>query len=209
MQAIIRAAAVRAGIAVSLCVCALAGAYAAEPIRIVALGDSNFGAPGVAREQAFPAKLERALRAKGYNIVVVNEGINGDTTMGVMGRLDTAVPQGTHLVLLTIGVNDVLHYKMSREASLANIAKIESRLRERGIEVVRLPTGKRFHGSAAENPDLHVEKYQKAGTSFWHLNAAGYDVAVAEHMPKIEPIVAELSRKGDVSRKSEPGRKRK
>jgi acyl-CoA thioesterase-1 len=35
------------------------------------------------------------LRAKGINVEVVNAGINGDTTEGMLDRLDSAVPSGT------------------------------------------------------------------------------------------------------------------
>ena len=185
-----------------ICLAAVAQALAASPpIRIVCVGDSNFGAPGVARDQTFPAKLERALRAKGYNVVVANEGINGDTTAGVMGLLDTAVPNGTHIAIVSVGVNDVVHNKIPREAVRRKVEEIADRLRARGVAVVVLPSGKIFQGSAAENPDLHVEKYQNARNTQWHLNAAGYDIAVAEHLPKIEPVVVELSRKGDPIRK--------
>ena len=38
------------------------------------------------------------LRSKGYNGRVLNAGINGDTTAGMLARLDTAVPNGTRVV---------------------------------------------------------------------------------------------------------------
>ena len=42
----------------------------AQPIGIVALGDSNTAGFGVGRDQAFPAQLERMLRAAGHNVQV-------------------------------------------------------------------------------------------------------------------------------------------
>jgi acyl-CoA thioesterase-1 len=61
-----------------------AGAAQAQHIKIVALGDSNFGAPGVSRSEAYPAQIESLLRARGVDDSVSNQGINGDTTSGVL-----------------------------------------------------------------------------------------------------------------------------
>src|SRR5436190_24016631 len=78
----------------------------AEPIRIVALGHSAFAYPGGPSKDDYPALLEAALRAKGHDVTVANAGVWGDTTRGVMTRLDKAVPDGTQIVLLHIGNND-------------------------------------------------------------------------------------------------------
>ena len=61
---------------------------------IVALGASNTYGKGVARNQAYPAQLEAILRAKGANVRVVNAGINGDTTEGMLQRLDRTCRTG-------------------------------------------------------------------------------------------------------------------
>src|SRR5829696_9240354 len=73
---------------------------------IVALGASNTYGKGVARNQAYPEQLEAILRAKGANVRVVNAGINGDTTEGMLQRLDRTVPNGTSAVILQPGGND-------------------------------------------------------------------------------------------------------
>ena len=73
---------------------------AAEAATIVALGASNTYGKGVARNQAYPAQLEAILRARGSGVHVVNAGINGDTTEGMLRRLDQAVPKGTSAVIL-------------------------------------------------------------------------------------------------------------
>jgi acyl-CoA thioesterase I len=46
----------------------------AQPIGIVAVGDSNTAGFGVGRDQAFPAQLERMLRAAGQDVQVWNAG---------------------------------------------------------------------------------------------------------------------------------------
>ena len=69
-------------------------ATAFAEVRIVALGDSGIRGKGVPENQAYPAQLEAALRSRGYQVTVTNQGINGDTTAGVLARLDGAVAPG-------------------------------------------------------------------------------------------------------------------
>src|SRR5262249_3945570 len=62
-----------------------------RPLSIVALGDSLTAGLGLAASDAFPAKLQRALAAKGIAATVVNAGVSGDTTSGGLARLDWSV----------------------------------------------------------------------------------------------------------------------
>src|ERR1700710_845985 len=82
------------------------GFASAEAVTVVALGASNTYGKGVARNQSYPAQLEAILRAKGSKVRIVNAGINGDTTEGMLRQLDQAVPKGTAAVLLQPGGND-------------------------------------------------------------------------------------------------------
>jgi acyl-CoA thioesterase I len=107
----------------------------AQSIRIVTLGDSNTAGYGVDREAAFPALLETMLRMRGVNGQVSNAGISGDTTQGMLNRLDTAVPQGTQVVILQGGYND-LRRGGSPAAIAANMDAILSRLRARQVRAV-------------------------------------------------------------------------
>jgi len=66
-------------------------ASAAQAATVVALGASNTYSKGVSRGQAYPAQLEALLRASGLNARVINAGINGDTTGGMLARLNSAV----------------------------------------------------------------------------------------------------------------------
>ena len=70
-------------------------ARAAErPVRIVALGDSLTAGYGLGGRRAFPARLEKALAAKGLAVEIVNAGVSGDTATGGLARLDWSVPEG-------------------------------------------------------------------------------------------------------------------
>src|SRR5271169_6480528 len=78
----------------------------AHAATVVALGASNTFGKGVSRNQAYPAQLEALLRARGLGVHVVNAGVNGDTTGGMLARLDHVVPKGTSVVVLQPGGND-------------------------------------------------------------------------------------------------------
>jgi len=103
--------------------------------QIVALGASVVQGYGVGSEQAFPQQLEAMLHAKGKQYSVSNQGISGDTTAGVLARLDSAVPQGTRIVILLIGGNDVRRGATVAQAK-AGTGEIVSRLRARKIRVI-------------------------------------------------------------------------
>src|SRR5690606_26303749 len=95
-------------LAVAFCAFAAPGSTAAEPLRIVAFGDSLTAGLGLAQTEAFPVQLEAALRAKGYDVEVINAGVSGDTASGGLDRLDWSVPAKTDAVILELGANDAL-----------------------------------------------------------------------------------------------------
>jgi len=79
--------------------------------HILALGDSLFAGYGLRPEQAYPQRLEAALRARGVNVRVTNAGVSGDTTADGLARLNFTLasqPQPPDLVLICLGGNDML-----------------------------------------------------------------------------------------------------
>jgi acyl-CoA thioesterase-1 len=142
---------------------------AADAATIVALGASNTYGKGVARNQSYPAQLEAILRAKGSNVRVVNAGINGDTTEGMLARLDRAVPNGTSAVILQPGGND------RRKGSADRTAEIQSRLAARGIPVIMLANGM-----------LHGLPHQPDGQ---HLTPEGYHMLAEALAPQVSGAI--------------------
>jgi acyl-CoA thioesterase I len=140
------------------CLALLAGLISAigpaDAATVVALGASNTYGKGVARNQAYPAQLEAILHSRGINVHVVNAGINGDTTQGMLNRVDHAVPNGTSAVILQPGGND------RRKGAADRTSEIESRLRARSIQVIMMP-----------NNMLHGLPHQPDGQ---HLTPEGY-----------------------------------
>jgi acyl-CoA thioesterase I len=82
-------------------------AAAHNPV-ILDFGDSLTAGYGLAPEQAFPARLEAALRREGIEARVVNGGVSGDTTAGGLARLEWALSDKPDLVILALGANDAL-----------------------------------------------------------------------------------------------------
>ncbi|MBU6499069.1 MAG: hypothetical protein KGL55_07330 [Rhodospirillales bacterium] len=189
-------------------------------IRIVAVGDSSFkGGPSMRDlNDTYPARLEVALRAKGYNVTVANQGINGERAWQTVERLNVAVPNGTRIALVAVGINDMVYEHANRAMAFARLKDIVARLRTRGIEVMVFNLGAaggavsreqvaaetealQALGAIAVPPmqaglvnrkELHVETAWKPHTTQWHLNREGNDIVVQRTLPVIEKLIARV-----------------
>lgn len=148
----------------------ISGSTAYAAAIIVALGASNTYGKGVARNEAYPAQLEALLRTDGYQARVVNAGIDGDTTGGMLRRLDHAVPNGTAVVIVQPGGNDRRRGVEGDRAG--NLTAIEQRLRARGIKVI-----------IAENGMTRRLPHQPDGQ---HLTPEGYRMLAQALLGQVE-----------------------
>jgi len=97
---------------------------------ITALGDSLTAGLGLPQDQAFPAQLEAALKARGTDATVINAGVSGDTAAAGLARLDWALPDNASAVIVELGANDALRGadpKQTRAALDAIIRKLKER----------------------------------------------------------------------------------
>jgi acyl-CoA thioesterase I len=115
--------------------CGAAAAPAGPPIRIVVLGDSLVAGFQLAPADAFPAQLERELKARGHAVEVINAGVSGDTTAAGLERLNWAVPERTDAVILELGANDALR-GLDPARAKTNLDKMIAALRAGGSEVL-------------------------------------------------------------------------
>jgi acyl-CoA thioesterase-1 len=114
----------------------LSGAsIAAEPLRILALGDSLTAGYGLATEDGFPSQLQRKLNAMGYSARVLNGGVSGDTSAGGLARLDWALSDGPSHAIIELGANDGLR-GLDPAAMRANLDAIIRRLKGAGIAIL-------------------------------------------------------------------------
>jgi len=104
-------------------------------VRIVALGDSLTAGLGLPASQAFPAVLERMLRAQGVDAVVVDAGVSGDTSAGGRARLAWTLAGGADVAIVELGANDALR-GLDPAAMEANLDAILRELGARGVRAV-------------------------------------------------------------------------
>jgi acyl-CoA thioesterase I len=171
-----------------------ATAATAAPVKIVALGDSATAGWLVAKKDAYPAELERQLRAKGHEVEIRNSGVNGDTSAGALKRLDIAVDPDTDIVLVEVGTND-LRLHVPAVKMRANIAEIVRTLQKRRIAVLLIGLGPLdLSGVARANNVPYAQfklppgKYRARDGA--HFNAEGYRIVVARMLPQVEALIA-------------------
>ncbi|HLL27991.1 MAG TPA: GDSL-type esterase/lipase family protein [Xanthobacteraceae bacterium] len=193
-----------AGALAALLVCICVAAARAEPVQIVAFGDSNTAGFRVLEKNAYPAQLERALRAKGHDVHVLNSGVSGNTSGMGLSRIDKAVPPGTQIAIVYFGRND-LRWGVEPAKFRANVEEIVKRLRARDIKVllIGLRTFSLADIAAANGavyyPDFFAgvshdgekdPKYTLIFDPIQHLNAEGYGVVVSKLAPIVETMLA-------------------
>ncbi|NIX75350.1 arylesterase [Microvirga sp. c23x22] len=185
------------------------------PIRLVALGDSLSAGYGLPNEAAFPMALERALKAKGYNVEVANAGVSGDTASGGLDRIDWSVPDGTDGVILELGANDMLR-GLDPSVPRKAIETIVERLKARNIPVMLagMVASRNLGPDYAQKFDqLYPDIAKKHGLVLYpffldgvagdaslnlqdglHPTAKGIEIIVARILPTVETFLATLKR---------------
>jgi acyl-CoA thioesterase-1 len=184
-----------------------------KPVKIVAFGDSLTAGLGLPATDAFPVKLERALKVKGHSVAIINAGVSGDTTTGGLARLDWSVPEGTDAVILELGANDALRGIDPKVAAKA-LGEIVRRLKQRRVAVLLCgmlaPPNMGsdyarafdavYRDLAAAN-DLVFYPFFLDGVAAdrklnqadgLHPTAAGVDVIVARILPKVEDVIGRV-----------------
>lgn len=183
---------------------------AAEPVRLLALGDSLTAGYGLAPQEGFVSRLEAALRERGHDVEVLDGGVSGDTSAGGLSRLDWALADDPDLVLVELGANDGLR-GIDPASTRGNLDAILSRLKERGIPVLLAGMyappnlgpdfGRSFNAiypELAEKHDVPLYPFFLDGVAAVpalnqpdgiHPNAEGVGVVVERILPHLEPLI--------------------
>ena len=107
----------------------------AGELRILMLGDSLTAGYGLASGDALPARLEAALRERGLDVRVIDAGVSGDTTAGGLARLEWALADRPHAVIVALGANDALR-AIDPAVSHSNLDRLVGTLTERRLPVL-------------------------------------------------------------------------
>lgn len=108
----------------------------AAAVTILALGDSLTEGLGVDSDANYPAQLESALQKMGYdNVKVVNSGLSGETSTGLVNRLDWVAQTNPDITILTIGANDAIR-GIDVATVEANIRTAITQLQNNGSKVI-------------------------------------------------------------------------
>ena len=193
-----------------------AAAQTGAPLKIVAFGDSLTAGYGLPAQEAFPARLERALKAKGHNVEIENAGVSGDTASGGLSRLEWSIADGTDAVIVELGANDMLR-GVQPKVTLQALDEILAKLKARNIPL--LLSGMRAAPNMGAEfvrefeaifPAL-AQKYDVVFYPFFldgvaadprlalrdgvHPNGAGVQIIVDGILPKVEELIARAKKR--------------
>src|SRR5262249_47890244 len=87
---------------------AASGVASAQPMKILAFGDSLTSGYGLPPGEGFTDQLGQALKDQGVSATVINGGVAGDTTADGLSRLDWSLDDDPTVVIVELGGNDAL-----------------------------------------------------------------------------------------------------
>lgn len=180
--------------------------------RLVVLGDSLAAGFGLPASDAFPVRLEAALRKDGVAVEVVNAGMSGDTSAGGLARLDWVMAQArAQYAIVELGANDGLR-GLDPAAMAKNLDQILAKLQARGVKVLLTGMlappnfGRDYADDFAKVFPALAAKYNVPLYPFFldgvaadralnqadgiHPNQAGVDVVVARILPHVTRLLA-------------------
>ena len=189
---------------------------AAQTVTLLAFGDSLIAGYGLQPSDAFPVKLEAALRAKGHDVKVINAGVAGDTALDGASRVEWALSEEVDAVIVEFGANDALRGLTVPQAEQA-LDQLLTKLAERNLPVLlagmRAPPNLGPEYQAAFD-GMYPRLAEKHGTLFYpffldgvaaevklnqadgmHPNPAGVDVIVARILPDVERLLEKAAAK--------------
>lgn len=127
----------RAWLAAALLIflCARPAALAADPVRILAFGDSLTAGYGLGEAETLTVQLSEALTKMGRDAVVINAGVSGDTTADGAARIDWALADKPQVMILALGGNDMLR-GLDPAVTKVNLEAIIAKAQAAGVEIV-------------------------------------------------------------------------
>jgi acyl-CoA thioesterase-1 len=162
----------------ALGVLGFACAAQAETTRIVAIGASNTSGYAVGAGNAWPALLQGMLKAKGYDVNIVNAGVTSETSAGTLSRIDSVITPGTKIVIYDVGGGNDADTGASG-GTAANTAQIAQRIRAHGAVAINA-SKQSVVGSEKSNPSAWI-----AGDPHHHITTQSQARLAASLVPKV------------------------
>ncbi len=184
-------------------------AAAGAPVRLLVFGDSLVAGYGLAQADGFQAQLGRALKADGFDVVILDGGVSGDTSAGGRARIDWALADHPDAAIVELGANDGLRgsdpaqMEANLTAVLDTLAAHHVRTLLTGMEAppnLGAAYGAEFRAvfaKLAKRPGVLFDRFFLEGVAGdpsliqgdgLHPNAAG----VAKEVARIKPAVERL-----------------
>ncbi len=185
----------------------------AKPTTLLALGDSLTSGLGLEASEAFPAKLEAALKSRYPGLKIINGGVSGDTAADGLARLDWALTDEVGGLIVALGANDALRgLDVSQTETALNAIMVKAQLRNLPVLILGMKAPPnmgpdyvaRFDGLY---PRL-AAKYKVLLYPFYldgvaadaslnqadgiHPNGLGVDVIVSKVMPSVEELIGKV-----------------
>lgn len=183
----------------------------AEPLKIMAFGDSLVHGYGLPAGEPFPAQLQARLQDEGYSDVsVLNAGNSGDTTAAGLARIGWALADDPDAIIVVLGANDGLrgiepsNTKQNLDALLAELERAEIPVLLTGMLAPRNLGADYAEAFDAVFPSLR-ETYDPVYYPFFlegvatvpelnqpdgiHPNAQGVATIVENILPKVEELI--------------------
>lgn len=181
----------------------------ADSIEILAIGASQTNGRGLPSKSSYPAQLEALLRSDGYDVSVINSGIDGQQGFKIFYRMTQEVNQRTKIVIFEESGNDL----RNKSSGIEYAEKALSWLRDHHIPAI-FTSSPRIQSD--EDARLLAEKYgatyygrlkkdvpedsehMQPGQYFsgknavdYHLTEAGYRIVATNMLPIVKKIIAE------------------
>lgn len=115
-----------------------ASAARAEPLTLVAFGDSLTQGYGLPDGQGLVPQLQAWLTAKGADVTVLNAGVSGDTTAGGLSRIAWTLTPDVDAIIVTLGGNDLLR-GIDPAETRANLDGILAETQNRTLPTLLVP----------------------------------------------------------------------
>lgn len=157
----------------------IGGAAAAEPVTLLAVGDSLTQGYGLDQGQGLVPQLESWLRAKGAEVTVINAGVSGDTTSGGRARLGWSLTPEVDAVMIALSGNDMLRGQPPAQAR-DNLDAMLAEVTARGLPVALI---------GLKAPGNYGPDWQAGYDAIWPELGAKYGAVVVPDL--MAPIAAQ------------------